>query len=59
MRVDDAILAELSALAITDDGLRVTFGKVDCKIYLKINEVLEALGGTWSRKAVADQGNTP
>lgn len=52
MRIDNAVLNVLDAAQISGEELRLT-GQLDRKLYLKTNEVLEAAGGKWNRKAKA------
>lgn len=52
MRIDNAVLNVLDAAEMTGAELRLT-GQLDRKLYLKTNEVLEAAGGKWNRKAKA------
>lgn len=49
-----------AALQVLSDGvqivgheLRITTGQLDRKLYVEVNAALEALGGTWNRKAKA------
>lgn len=52
MRIDDAVLNVLDAAEMSGPELRLT-GQLDRKLYMKTNEVLEAAGGKWNRKAKA------
>lgn len=52
MQISNEVLAVLSTLTI--DGLNVKIEQqLDRKLYTKVNEVLEACGGKWNRKAKA------
>ena len=51
MKISQEVLAVLSRCEVADVfGLRLPPSQLDRKLYLKVNEVLEALGGKWSRK---------
>lgn len=52
-RIENEVLAVLSNLFCTDNSVQITDGQLDRKLYKKLNEVLEALGGTWNRKLKA------
>lgn len=49
-RVADDVLAVLSTIAVDGTVARITEGTLDRKLYERVNKVLEALGGTWSKK---------
>lgn len=51
-KIDDDTLATLSALAIAGTHVRI-MEQLDRAAYTKVNKVLEAIGGTWSRKEKA------
>lgn len=53
MKIDQDVLAELSAVTISPGGQVRIVRKLDRKLYVRVNKVLEALGGKWSRKAQA------
>lgn len=53
MRINENVLAVLSAMECIDNEARITSGQLDRKLYLETNKVLEALGGKWNRKAKA------
>lgn len=60
-RIENEVLAVLSNLFCTDNTVQITDGQLDRKLYKKVNDVLEALGGTWSRKLkvhVFESGDT-
>lgn len=52
MRVNDDVLAVLSAANTTGNELRLV-GQLDRKMYVRVNDVLEAAGGKWNKKAKA------
>lgn len=52
MKIHADVLPVLSLAAIDGNAVRLT-GQLDRKLYLRTNEVLEALGGKWNRKAKA------
>lgn len=52
MQIADNVLAVLSELKFDGTSAVIT-GQLDRKLYLKVNEVLEACGGKWNRKAKA------
>lgn len=52
MRIDDEVLAVLSAAETTGNNLVLT-GQLDRELYERTNKVLEAAGGKWNRKAKA------
>lgn len=52
MQVSDQVLQVLSGLEFSPTGVRIV-EQLDRKLYTKVNEVLEALGGEWNRKAKA------
>jgi predicted RNA methylase len=49
-RIDDDVLVALRQAKTEGNGLWLA-GQLDRKLYVKVNEVLEALGGKWNRKA--------
>lgn len=49
-RIDDDVLAVLGSTLCTENSVAITTGNLDRKLYTKVNEVLEALGGKWNRK---------
>jgi predicted RNA methylase len=51
-RIAQDVLVVLSGLEIKDQAVRIT-EQLDRKLYTRVNEVLEALGGKWNRKAKA------
>ncbi len=55
MKIPDDVLAVLSTLAINqaEHAAAITNGTLDRKLYLKVNQALEALGGKWNRKKKA------
>ena len=52
MQIADNVLAVLSELQFNGTNAVIT-GQLDRKLYVKVNEVLEACGGKWNRKAKA------
>jgi len=52
-RIDEATLAILSRVTIDDRWITLTCGQLERKQYLAVNEILEHLGGEWSRKLKA------
>lgn len=52
MQISNEVITELSALVITNNCASIV-KQLDRKLYLKVNEVLEACGGKWDRKAKA------
>lgn len=48
MRIDDDVLVALSSAST--DGNKASFPQLDRKLYLRLNKVLEAIGGKWSRR---------
>lgn len=49
-RIDGDVLVALRQAKTEGNGLWLA-GQLDRKLYLKVNEVLEALGGNWNKKA--------
>ncbi len=52
MQISNEVLAELSAIVVTNNCASIV-KQLDRKLYLKVNEALEACGGKWDRKAKA------
>jgi predicted RNA methylase len=52
MKIANDVLAVLSAAETTGNELRLV-GQLDRKMYVKVNDVLEAAGGMWNKKAKA------
>lgn len=52
MKITQDVLEVLSRAEIQGNNLRLT-GELDRKLYLKTNNVLEAAGGKWNKKAKA------
>lgn len=52
MKVSQNVLAVLSSAEVSGSEVRLT-GQLDRSLYVKTNEVLEAAGGKWNRKAKA------
>lgn len=52
MKIAPDVLAVLSALDIRGREVRIT-EQLDRRVYVRVNEVLEACGGKWTRKAKA------
>jgi predicted RNA methylase len=52
MRIADDVLAALSTVECDGNALRLV-GTLDRKLYLRVNDVLEAAGGKWNRKSKA------
>ena len=50
MQVSTEVLQVLSGLEFTPNGVRIV-AQLDRKLYVRTNEVLEAAGGKWSRRA--------
>jgi predicted RNA methylase len=50
MKIANDVLAVLSAAETTGNELRLV-GQLDRKMYVKVNDVLEAAGGKWNKKA--------
>lgn len=58
-RLGDDVLSVISACEVTGNSVRIT-GQLDRKLYERVNEALEHLGGKWSRKLRAhDFGEDP
>lgn len=52
MKIDQDVMEVLSGLAFDGDKARIE-KQLDRKMYLKVNKILAALGGKWTRKAKA------
>ena len=52
MKINNDVLAVLSQAIVIGNAVTLT-GQLDRKLYVKTNEVLEAAGGKWNRKAKA------
>lgn len=52
MKINNDVLAVLSQAIVNGNAVTLT-GQLDRKLYIKTNEVLEAAGGKWNRKAKA------
>lgn len=52
MKIANDVLAVLSAAETTGNELRLV-GQFDRKMYVKVNDVLEAAGGKWNKKSKA------
>jgi len=52
-RIDEETLAILSRVTVAGATIALTCGQLDRKRYLAVNEILEHLGGKWSRKLKA------
>lgn len=54
VRIPDEALAVLSSCTVVErkigTGVSLPFGQLDRKLYLKVNEVLNDVGGQWNRK---------
>lgn len=48
-----AVLKVLATIEWDGDAAKITAGQLDRKLYLAVNDALEAVGGKWSRKAKA------
>jgi len=53
MRVSEEVLAVLGGLTYQADNSVVIEGQLDRKLFVKVDEVLQACGGKWNRKARA------
>ncbi len=51
--IADDVLTVLSGCSVAGDLVYLPAGQLDRKLYLRVNAVLEALGGKWNRKARA------
>lgn len=51
-RIEDAVLGVLSGLLCDGPNARIT-AQLDRKLYIRVNDVLEALGGKWDRRSKA------
>ncbi len=49
--IQEDVLTVLSSCTVEASLVRLPPAQLDRKLYLRVNEVLEALGGKWSRKA--------
>jgi len=49
-QLSENVLAILSTAEIDGLTVRLTCGRLDCKLYVEVNDALEALGGKWNRK---------
>lgn len=56
-QIDETTLAILSRVEIQDNFIRLPAGQLERKQYLAVNEILESMGGKWSRKAKAHAFN--
>jgi len=52
MKIADEVLAVLSAAETNGNELKLV-GTLDRKMYVKVNDILEAAGGKWNKKAKA------
>ena len=52
MRIDQEVINVLNEAEVSGNELRLT-GQLDRKMYVKVNKVLESIGGKWNRKAKA------
>lgn len=52
-RLNDATLGIVSRLERDGNAVRITDGQLDRKQYMALNDVLEAMGGKWNKKAKA------
>lgn len=52
-QIEPDVLDVLAQADCAGNTLRIRGGQLDRKLYLRVNEVLEALGGTWDRRAKA------
>jgi predicted RNA methylase len=52
LKIQNDVLAVLSAAETTGNELRLV-GQLDRKMYVRVNDVLEAAGGKWNKKAKA------
>lgn len=52
LKISDDVLAVLSAAETSGNELRLV-GQLDRKMYVRVNDVLEAAGGKWNKKAKA------
>jgi predicted RNA methylase len=52
LKINNDVLAVLSQAIVNGNAVTLT-GQLDRKLYIKTNEVLEAAGGKWNRKAKA------
>lgn len=49
-QIDQDVLDVLTSVEWDGEIARLTSGQLDRKLYVKVNDVLEALGGKWNRK---------
>ena len=52
-RIDGDVLQILETVECDGQSARLTCGQLDRQTYVRVNKVLEALGGKWNRKAKA------
>ena len=52
-RIDEATLAILSRVTVDGNMIKLTCGQLDRKQYLAVNEILELMGGKWTKKVKA------
>jgi len=53
--IDESVRYVLASLEWDGDMAKITAGQLDRKTYVKVNDVLEACGGKWSRKLKAHE----
>jgi phospholipid N-methyltransferase len=53
MQIDSDVMLVLERLQIDGCEVRITGERLDRKLYTRVNKVLEALGGKWTRKVQA------
>jgi predicted RNA methylase len=53
MRIAPEVLAVLSQCSVAGNAVHLPPVQLERKLYVRVNEVLEALGGKWNRKAKA------
>lgn len=53
VRIDEEVRNALSSIEWDGANAMLTCGQLDRKVYTKVNDALESLGGKWSRKAKA------
>lgn len=58
LKIEAAVLAVLDAASV-NGNLLVLNGQLDRDLYLKVNKVLDAIGGKWSRKVKAHLFDEP
>lgn len=62
MKIREEVLAVVSRMEPDGNVLKITDGQLDRKLYVNVNNVLEAMGGKWNRKLkghVFDADPTP